>query len=748
MKRLPSDTDDHQLRIAELEKENAHFRAEYREHLRILEASEIINQIIIESTEIDTMLKLVLEAFLTIFSCDRAWLLYPCDPNAATYRVPMECTRPQWPGAETEGIDIPPDAFSSKVFELAISTQDPVRFDLETNSSFVDEEISIQFHIRSQMLMAIRPKIGKPWLLGIHHCAAPIIYSQNNCDLFKTLGGRISDGLSSLISWQGSKSLFENAEISIWNTDMSEVRETLDKLHHDGITDLRRHLEGNEHLALEMAALVKVISVNQATLTLFAANTEDEFVYAMDKTLGLMTIDVFIEELCAIWGKKKVFRKEAVFQTLAGNDINAIISFRIPETKDGFNSIPVSIIDITEQKKLEERVRHSQKMEAVGTLAGGIAHDFNNILGIIMGNAELSAMGIGNQSDITQNILEASKRGRDLVLQLLTFSRKNQTAKQFLNPASLIKDALKLLRSTMPSSIEIKEIIEDSNVQIYEDPSQIHQVIMNLCTNANQTMGEKGGILTVGMKYVLINTDTARLLSIKPGFHIEILVQDTGLGMSKEVQEHIFEPFYTTKSQENGVGLGLSVVHGVVQDCDGGILVESEHDNGSTFKVYLPVADTPFEAQSINIKNTSLVKGGGKILFVDDESGLKDVGVQMLTALGYVPVGFTDPKKALDTFLIAPDSFDAVITDQVMPGITGNELAARILEVRPYTPIFLCTGYSEKITEDNATAAGFRGFFLKPISMPELSKALKYAIDYHQTGDHSKIKPPRTPSHH
>jgi two-component system, cell cycle sensor histidine kinase and response regulator CckA len=386
------------------------------------------------------------------------------------------------------------------------------------------------------------------------------------------------------------------------------------------------------------------------------------------------------------------------------------------------------IRDVTYQKNIEDQLRQSQKLEAIGTLAGGVAHDFNNLLGIIMGNVELASLGISDSKEVMPAIQTAAERGRDLVSQLLTFSRKTMAKKQLLKPVLLIREVLKFLRSTIPSSIEINENLQAKNVHVYVDPSQFHQIIMNLCTNAHQAMGEEGGNLTVGLKSILINKDKAVELSINAGSYIEITISDTGPGMTKEVQEHIFEPFFTTKLQGKGTGLGLAVVHGAIQKCGGGIEVISALGKGTTFKVYIPVSDVKATAESQDGKNRSLAKGMGKIMFVDDESGLVNVGVRLLEALGYEAIGFTDPKKALEEFLQLPDSFDAVITDQIMPGMVGNELAARILEVRPSTPIFLCTGFSESVTEENAAKIGFQKFFLKPLSISNLAVALNDAL--------------------
>jgi two-component system, cell cycle sensor histidine kinase and response regulator CckA len=377
---------------------------------------------------------------------------------------------------------------------------------------------------------------------------------------------------------------------------------------------------------------------------------------------------------------------------------------------------------------MKEQLRQVQKLEAIGTLAGGVAHDFNNILGIISGNAELASLGVSDTQDATKNILEASNRGAELVKQLLTIGRRSQTTKKLLDPELMIDEVLKLMRSTLPSSIEIRESIKGQGNKVFMDPTQLHQVLINLCSNAGQAMGEDGGALEVTLEPITLSQKEAIPINASPGDYLQLMVRDTGPGISKEIQEHIFEPFFTTKEQGKGTGLGLSVVHSSLIECGGAIQVKSTIGKGSEFIVHLPIAEIPLEAQPDAGSNNTIEKGSGRILFVDDETGLVNVGVKMLKALGYTAVGETDPQEAVKTFMESPSSFDAVITDQVMSGLAGNDLATCIFKVRPDIPIFLCTGYSEKMTEESAAEVGFRGFFLKPVSMANLSKALKEAI--------------------
>ena len=404
--------------------------------------------------------------------------------------------------------------------------------------------------------------------------------------------------------------------------------------------------------------------------------------------------------------------------------------------------------DISERHKLEAQLRQSQKMEAVGTLSGGIAHDFNNILAIILGNIELAGLGVGNTLERLQNIHKATLRGKELVNRLLTFSRRNQTKKMVFDPKPLVKEVLKFIRSTIPSSIVVREKMMSATVMVKVDSSQLHQMLVNLCTNAAQAMGERGGELEVSMGLVAVGDSEMNSLNIAAGDYLEIAVQDNGPGIAPEIKERIFEPFFSTKNRDEGTGLGLSVVHGVIQECNGAIKVDSEVGRGTTFRVYIPAVDSIADKELELATPKEVVKGSGRILFIDDEEELVSVGVQMLQELGYEVLPFTDPKKALSRFREVPDQFDIVITDQVMPLMTGNDLASAILALRPDLPIILCTGFSETVTGNNSQEIGFRKFLQKPVSIYDFSNVLSEIVSRQsiEVNDQGQLSPNLEPA--
>jgi PAS domain S-box-containing protein len=384
-----------------------------------------------------------------------------------------------------------------------------------------------------------------------------------------------------------------------------------------------------------------------------------------------------------------------------------------------------------EKNKLETQLQQSQKMESIGTLAGGIAHDFNNILGIILGNAELAMDDVPEWNPGRKNLDEVKKacmRAKDVVRQILSFSRKSEIEQKSINIASVVVESLKLSRASIPTSIEIRQNIENDVDDILGDPTQIHQVIINLCTNAAHAMENDGGILDVTLENTEIDEDAASQYSeLNPGPHVHLRVNDTGNGINPEIVDRVFDPYFTTKDVGKGTGMGLAVVHGIVKSHHGSISVESEPGKGTTFKILFPsvekkAGDEPKEAQE-------LPTGNERILFVDDEESMVNLNQQRLERLGYRVIGKTDPSEALEFFSTNPDQIDLIISDMTMPHMTGDKLAQEILDIRPDMPIILCTGYSEKMSEDRAQEIGIRKYVEKPIEKETLARSVREVLD-------------------
>jgi signal transduction histidine kinase/CheY-like chemotaxis protein len=385
-----------------------------------------------------------------------------------------------------------------------------------------------------------------------------------------------------------------------------------------------------------------------------------------------------------------------------------------------------------EKQKIATRLRQAQKMESIGTLAGGIAHDFNNILSAIMGYSEMTLYSLSADSKARANleqVLQASNRARDLVNQILAFSRQSEQTRKPVQISPLVKETLKLMRASLPTTIKIMEQINENGALIEADPTQIHQVLMNLCTNASDAMREKGGALKVDLDRLNLYEKEAALLypDLNPGIYEMVSVSDTGDGMDSATMERIFDPYFTTKEAGKGTGMGLSVAHGIVKSHGGVINVHSELGKGTTFQILLPSIDGV--AKSEVDEDKPLPKGDERILFVDDEATLVDLGKQMLEHLGYKVEGKTSSIEALETFRARPDDFDLILTDKTMPNLTGFDLGKECKVIRPDIPIILCTGFSESSLLLRAGSMGISEIIMKPLLMRDLAGAIRKVLD-------------------
>ncbi|MDJ0876720.1 MAG: response regulator [Desulfobacterales bacterium] len=392
----------------------------------------------------------------------------------------------------------------------------------------------------------------------------------------------------------------------------------------------------------------------------------------------------------------------------------------------------VSFRDITERKHLETQLQQAQKMEAIGTLAGGIAHDFNNILAAILGYSELALLDIGEANPAHMNLQEAIKashRGKDLVKRILAFSRQDEQRKKALNISDVVNETLKMVRALIPASIELQAQIDTQTGTVEADPTQIHQVILNLCTNAAHAIGETGGgLVTVGLDQRDLSEAPERVHSeLAPGAYACLTVTDSGVGIPADLLGKIFEPYFTTKDSGQGTGIGLAVAHGIIKNHGGVVTAASQVGEGSTFRVFLPIAQGPAQRETRDCPEKPT--GSERILLVDDEKALQDIGRQMLQHLGYRVVAVGGSLEALALFRQSPEAFDLVITDMTMPHMTGEELARQLLSIRANLPIILCTGYSEKVTPENARQIGIRDYLLKPLTLDQLAATVRRALD-------------------
>jgi len=393
--------------------------------------------------------------------------------------------------------------------------------------------------------------------------------------------------------------------------------------------------------------------------------------------------------------------------------------------------------DISEQEQLHRQLRQAQKMQAIGTLAGGIAHDFNNILMAIIGYADMAMEEVQEGSTAWQHldqVFKAGQRAKDLVKQILAFSRQSEQERQPVQIVLIIKETLKFLRASLPTTIVIRQKVSSGSGLVMADPTQMHQVLMNLCSNAAHAMREKGGALEVSLMDVDITAeDTTARSDLKAGAYVKLTVSDTGHGMDREIMERIFDPYFSTKGPGEGTGMGLAMVHGIIKSYGGSIIAHSERGKGSTFQIFIPRIDS--EVGNDGIEDAEpLPRGTERILFVDDEEMLVNMAELMLDRLGYEVTATTSSLEALDVFRTRPEAFDLVITDQTMPIMTGAKLAEKMLQIRPDILIILCTGYSESINPERAKAIGIREFIPKPLVRREIARTIRRVLDEGTSG--------------
>ncbi|MBL0714036.1 MAG: response regulator [Desulfosarcina sp.] len=460
------------------------------------------------------------------------------------------------------------------------------------------------------------------------------------------------------------------------------------------------------------------------------------------------TMEIISPEHAPFWPERmKELRRlrHIIFETAINADDGTIVPVETNCRAIEYDNQPAVLTiarDITERieaekekAKLRSQLRQAQKMEAIGTLAGGIAHDFNNILQSIFGYTEIAGIHVNqgkNPSEALDNILTASQRAKSLINQILSFSRQSEQEKQAVQINLIVKEVLKLIRASLPATIEIKGTNLNNNAVVEADPIQIHQVMMNLCSNAHHAMREHDGVLEVNLADIEIDREkAAHCGGIKEGPYVELTIRDSGYGIPPEYMDRIFDPYFTSKEKGEGTGLGLAVVHGIVSAHGGAITVESEVGHGTAFHILFPKKNQVAAAgKMVSVSTPVRQEGTESILFIDDEPALIEIGKEILSSLGYQVKPCTSSNEALTLFKENPQRFDLVITDLTMPKMTGDLLAKELMRIRPELPVILFTGYSDLVSRERYNSLGIRDCLMKPLTRQDLSESIRRVLDH------------------
>lgn len=535
------------------------------------------------------------------------------------------------------------------------------------------------------------------------------------------------------------RGLFENSAMPTFLQDFEAALAAVRRLREQGIKDLRSYLEENQDEMQRLSDLVTMIRVNQAALDLYQAESPDEILGSLSRVLSPGMSSHFVDQLELFEKGGVLYEGESVNYTAKGETIDVIIRKNvISSPNNDYSQVLVTLTDVTElhnahQEKalLESHLQQARKMEAIGRLAGGISHDFNNILAAMLGYTELLLLEAPKDSTTTDNlnqIMKAGRRAKALVMQILNFSRQGETEFITINLAPIISEASKLIRSIIPTTIELKINIDNESSSINGDSTQIHQILMNLCSNAEFALRRRGGVLEIKLSNIELDRQTVQRTGLPPGFYCKLVVRDTGQGMDKKTIERAFDPFFTTKDQGEGTGMGLAVVYGIVKKHLGALTVDSALHEGSTFTIFLPLVPdlTRYSEEPAGIE---ALGGNEQILFVDDEPVIADLAKKLLERLGYRVISMTSSVDAVGFFETNFRNIDLVMTDYTMPGLTGLEMAGKMLEIKPDAPIILCTGFSHELSEETALQAGIKRFLFKPLEVGQTARTIRDVLD-------------------
>lgn len=691
-----------------------------RATLAYMSAMQQISEIIEQTTDVEVMITRVIERIREIFSADRAWLLYPGDPDAPTWRVPVESTAPEYPGAFAKNVELPWDPVIREICQASLEQTEPVT-DGPCRPLPGERPWQKEFSIQSQICTALRPKLGKPWILGLHQCAHPRVWSLNERRLFKDLSRKIADALDNLILYRNLRRSEEQ-----YRSVVENVKEVI----------FQADIDGSFQFLNPAWETMTGFSVDASLHAPFW-----KYVHPPDKRKN----EEHLRSLTT--GKKESARYETRYRTKEGGVrwIEAYLQ-TARDAKGALTGIFGTLNDITERKELEDQLRHAHKLEAVGQLTGGVAHEFNNLLTAITGSLDLVLDQLppgGELHSLVSTAEQAAWRAASLTKQLLSFSRRSPIDRRPQNLGKEVKEAARLLRQAIDRRIRMEIDVAADLWPVLADAGEMNQLMMNLGVNARDALLEKieknadasappdwePRILVCVENVTVDDAHCQAHPNAKTGDHVRLSISDNGIGIDEEIRHRIFEPFFTTKKVGRGTGLGLSAVYGIVAAHQGWIELESAREKGTRFSVYFPRTSQAPISSAAPLSQKPATDRGKTILFVDDEKTIRDLGRAILEQKGYQVLTAGEGREAIEIFSAKRETIDLVILDVMMPHRSGGEVLRLLRQIDPKLKIIMSSGHRTDHSFDFTNVL----FLPKPYRPDDLLRRVIEALQ--QSGD-------------
>ncbi len=698
--------------IEALKKQNIQLIAEQQnqlkssrdEHFRFLESMNRVDMVLRKSLDVKEMMSNALQVILELFDVDRAWLLFPCDPEAVSWGVPMEKTKPEYPGAFASGEVLPMDPEMQRVFQNALDAADVVIID--SRDEFSPKQTEIKFSILTWMHITLYPHVGKPWLFGLHQCSFHREWSDWEQDLFREISHRLADALGTVL-------LLQNLQVS---------------------ENKFKSLANASTEAIFFSKKGICLGANQTAADMFGWKDPDKFI-------GGFGTNIIAEESHALVIDHMVNHKSGSYEAIGKRKDNTKFPILIRAKSVPFadeEEVRATLIsDLTEQKKLEaekqqveRQMQHAQKLESLGVLAGGIAHDFNNILMAILGNADLAMLDVSKANPAYTNlkaIEKAAIRAADLSKQMLAYSGKGKFLVEKISVNEAVEEMMHILKVSISKRAVIKYNFAENLPNIEADATQIRQIIMNLVINASDAIDQTSGVISITTGAMDCDEEYLASTYIEEapayGQYVYIEVTDTGVGMDKTTQENLFDPFFTTKF--TGRGLGLSAVLGIIRSHDGAIKVYSELGKGSSIKVLFPACMdvSNLEKGELRAKLEQSLRPG-TVLLVDDEDSVVSVGRKMLERMGFTVITAEDGYEAVKLFREQPEEISLVLLDLIMPHLDGEETFRELRRIKSNVKVLMCSGYNEQEVTQKFAGKPISGFIQKPYTFAKIRKKI------------------------